>query len=117
MTQLKWSVMTVVIAISGCMEINPRAERIAALTGVAATGQSRYTASCADCHGADGKGTNKSVVGGLTISLVKTRKVHTTPESLTYLLDGIAGTTMEGYSSWTDQQLADVWAYVTSLPE
>jgi mono/diheme cytochrome c family protein len=116
MTQLKWS-LVMAVGLSGCMAINPRAEGIAALTGVASSGQALYTASCADCHGADGKGTSKSVVSGITISLVKTRKVHTTPESLTYLLDGISGTTMEGYASWSDQQLADVWAYVVSLPD
>ncbi len=116
MIRIKW-LFVVVMSLSACMAINPRAESVAKLTGAVTNGQALYTASCADCHGADGKGTSKSVVSGITISLVKTRKFHSTAESLTYLLDGIPDTTMAGYSSWSDQQLADVWAYVASLPE
>jgi mono/diheme cytochrome c family protein len=104
-------------ALSSCMQVSPRAEALSKQQGSAANGQALYEASCADCHGADGRGTDKTVSGGITISLPKSGAYHSAAETLTYIIDGIPDTTMGGYGAWSDQDLLDVYAYIHALPK
>jgi cytochrome c oxidase subunit 2 len=89
----------------------PRGEQVALLTGVAATGQAVYTANCASCHGADGKGTPKSS----NVDITDHVKDHTEAEFLGFIINGVKGTDMASHASLSDQQLADLYAYIKSL--
>ena len=82
-----------------------RAEKVAATTGNAMAGQSLY-ASCASCHGSDGKGTASGP------SLVDAVGHHSSTQLIQTIIDGVPGTTMASYSGLTDQQLADIYAHI-----
>lgn len=81
-----------------------RTADILALSGDSAAGETIYTANCSGCHGADGAGSgsfpaiNGSAASDAYVNLV---------------LDG-AGS-MPGFSSLEDQDIADVFAYISTL--
>ncbi len=97
------------LAFSGCGGTTPptRAQTIAALTGVAATGQGVYNAQCVSCHQADGNG-----IAGVYKSATAYVKANTAEAFFNKLIDGVPNTSMVSYKTLTDQQLADCYAYI-----
>lgn len=86
-----------------------RVTTILGLTGDAAAGETVYTttAGCADCHGTDG-------TGGSGPSLVDAYAEGEDEEMYGHILDGIGD--MPAFAdTLSDQQIADVWAYVGTL--
>lgn len=83
-----------------------RASDILALTGDSAAGESIYTGNCSGCHGADGTGSDSfPAVTGVTAS----------EAYINIVIDGISGTSMPGFSSLADQDIADTFAYIETL--
>jgi mono/diheme cytochrome c family protein len=84
-----------------------RSSAILALTGDAAAGQMSYASRCVMCHGPDGKsGTARHDVPGHA----KNKPTETVNE---LLVGNAAG--MPSYANLTDQQLADLLAYLKTL--
>ncbi len=83
-----------------------RATAVAKLTGVAANGSIVYsqTGKCLSCHGADGKGQKE-------VDLAEPAKNDEVSALAAYVLNGIAPK-MPSASFLTDQQIADVVAYL-----
>lgn len=79
-----------------------RENDILALTGDTTSGETLF-AACSGCHGTDGSGGD----GGPDIQGEGGREAL---ETILYGEDS-----MPGYEGWTDQELADVLAYVESL--
>jgi mono/diheme cytochrome c family protein len=98
------------------VSVNPRAVVVAKVQGVAAEGQAPYDADCASCHGADGKGTPLTVHDGITVNLVNVSRFYAADEFLTLMIDGVPDTTMGGYANLSDQELANLYAYLRGLP-
>ncbi|MFO0640254.1 MAG: cytochrome c [Polyangiaceae bacterium] len=100
-----WLVSASVLAaaVVACSSSDPRADTIAKLTGDAAAGKATYTSQCASCHGADAKSgtTAKNITG------------ESNAEAYAQILAGGGG--MPAFSSLSDQQIANVWAYVLTL--
>jgi mono/diheme cytochrome c family protein len=89
-----------------------RAGQIAALGGRSAQGQGLYQYyACASCHGNDGTGTPSSN----NVSIAARVKVLAPEVFIGKILDGVTGTEMTPYGYLTDQQLADLYAYVASV--
>mgnify|MGYP000952077755 CR=1 FL=1 len=107
MKRVMWSVI-MLAAVSACGPMS-REEKIAALTGTAATGATLYTAQCASCHGADGKGTASGV------DLWEPVKNDPATELLGVIINGKKGTSMASYSGLADQQLADLYAHLKTF--
>lgn len=80
-----------------------RAATISALTGNAADGKANYESTCATCHGSDGKSGSE----GRNITSVSK------DEAIDQILNG--GGSMPAYDDFSDQEIADLAAYVTSL--
>lgn len=79
-----------------------RIDDILALTGDTANGQTLFEANCVSCHLADGSGDiGPSLQGALE------------DDALEYILNGEGS--MPSFSSWSDQDIADVYAYAESL--
>jgi len=83
-----------------------RAQTIEAITGSATQGKSTYDAQCGACHGSDGKGTS---VGSSLVSSVKTR---TGEAFINAIIVGVSGTSMSAYGTLSDQEIANLFAYV-----
>lgn len=82
-----------------------RAADVLALTGDATLGESTFTTTCAGCHNADG---SENIGPGLADSISTL-----TPETaLSTIIDGDGGMPAYGYLS--DEDLADLWAYLTA---
>ncbi len=112
-TPLLLALATLALA-AGCGPAAPpsaRATTIAALTGVSATGQNLYAANCASCHGYDGKGSISSDY----VSIAATVKSRTAGEFIDFILNGVPNTSMASFSTLSDQQLADIYAYVKTV--
>jgi mono/diheme cytochrome c family protein len=84
-----------------------RADEVALLTGTAAAGRKVFEANCASCHGSDAKGTKSGV------NLVEPAKTDPAAEFLGTVING-KGANMSSFAGLTDQQLADVYAYIKS---
>lgn len=102
---------TLTAGLVGCGGGTPtRAETVAGLTGSATNGKSVYESTCSSCHGANAKGT---ATGSNLVAAVKAR---TAESFLGSVINGVTGTVMTAYgNSMTDQQLADLLAYVKEL--
>ncbi len=100
------------LALAGCGAAqNTRATQVLALTGNAGAGSVVYIATCESCHASDGSGTPSSDNVSLK-ARVKTRD----PEAFVgFIIDGVPGTGMVGFPTLTDQQLADVYAYIKGV--
>jgi mono/diheme cytochrome c family protein len=90
---------------SGCGPMT-REEKISALSGTASAGASLYSANCSSCHGVDGKG------AATFPSLVEPVKNDPKAEVVGVILNGKTGTSMMSYATLTDQQVADLYAYL-----
>lgn len=96
-----------VILVIGCAPEADRAQAILDLTGDAAAGEVTYTQQCSACHAADG-------TGGTGPSLVAAYGEGEDLEMIDVILTGDDG--MPGFeSTLSDQEIADVWAYVGTL--
>ncbi|MCB9794979.1 MAG: cytochrome c [Alphaproteobacteria bacterium] len=79
-----------------------REDDILALTPDTANGQTVFENNCASCHEADGSGNvGPSLQGALE------------DDALDYIINGEGG--MPSFSSLSDQDIADVYAYAESL--
>ena len=85
--------------LSACAPRDPRATSVLALGGDVARGRALYAQTCAGCHRADAE-------WRLTLLLYGQDGFVST------MIDGVPRTRMPSFSTWTDQQLADVRAYV-----
>lgn len=101
---MKQLIVVVALALSAC---GGRADQISKMTGVVSSGETLYTQTCADCHGADGAGTQSGV------DLHEPAKNDSAVEVLETIINGKANTAMIPYgNTYTDQQLADLYAYI-----
>jgi mono/diheme cytochrome c family protein len=84
-----------------------RIAAIVALDGDVANGEALYRNTCVLCHGVDGKGSNGEFSGAdLTVSTLDEVGVVTT------LVRGRPATRMASYAYESDEQLADLAAYL-----
>lgn len=98
----------ILLLLTACPEGENETERHPAfgLTGNADAGADVYASTCVSCHAADG-------TGGTGTDLTETVPGMSRDELIEVLVDGIPGTSMVSYASiLTDQQIADVAAYV-----
>lgn len=106
---MKFAVRTLALAavalLSACGPMT-RADQIATITGTASAGASIYTAQCASCHGTDGKGTSSGV------DLHAPAKSETQVKVLNTIINGVTNTAMVSYGALTNQQLADLYAFI-----
>lgn len=99
------SLLTVVLVACGGTDstsTDTRAETVAGLEGSSTTGQTLYSAQCAACHGASGGGGTAPALGGADEL-----------ESIEAMLSGPDD--MPTFTALTDQQLADIAAFVAAL--
>jgi mono/diheme cytochrome c family protein len=96
-----------------------RAEAIAALPGNATAGKATYSSDCASCHGGDGKGQSSTLAdGGTQVTfpyLIEHVGEHPAADFINSIITGVPGTAMASYASLSDQQLADLCAYIKTL--
>lgn len=92
---------------AGCGPMS-RTEKIAALTGTATAGKTVYEANCSSCHGSSGKGTPSSS----NVDITDHVKEHPAADFLAFIVNGVPNTNMASYASLSDQQLADLYAYI-----
>jgi cytochrome c oxidase subunit 2 len=86
-----------------------RTDKIVALTGSVSAGELVYQNNgCSGCHGAKGLGT----ASGPTLD--EPLKNDGKAEIVEVLLDGVKGNAMASYASLSDQQIADLYAYMKS---
>lgn len=88
--------------LAGCGPNEPRAGKVLALAGDPQRGRVLYGQTCAACH---------KVSDAWPITLWLYRPVG----FVSTLIDGVPRTKMPSFAAWTDQQLADVHAYVRAL--
>jgi mono/diheme cytochrome c family protein len=86
-----------------------RAQTIAGLTGVAATGQMLYMQQCVSCHGPAGDAATPSTNNKSMVTYVK---ANTADAAIGILVDGVPNTAMVSFAALSNQQLADIYAYV-----
>jgi mono/diheme cytochrome c family protein len=79
-----------------------RADTVAGLEGSSTTGQTLFSAQCAACHGASGGGGTAPAVAGVDAL-----------EAIEAMLAGPED--MPVYTALTDQQLADIAAFVAAM--
>jgi len=114
--RLALSSLVLSLALAGCggadtsgtdAGVQTRTEKIGALTGDVAAGQLMYENNgCSGCHGAKGLGTTAGPALGEPL------KNDPKAEVVDVLLNGVKGTAMSSYASLTDQQIADLYAYM-----
>lgn len=101
---MKQLIVVAALALAACAG---REDQIAKMTGSATSGATLYTQTCADCHGADGKGTTSGV------DLREPAKSDEATEVIATIINGKANTSMTAYgNTYTDQQVADLYAYL-----
>jgi mono/diheme cytochrome c family protein len=96
------------------LPVVPRAQEVAGLTGKSADGAGIYATDCSRCHSPDGKGGDRSDPKASHSTMLGAIHTFSAPETITLVIQG-AGT-MPAFDRYSDQQLADVYAYIMSLP-
>jgi mono/diheme cytochrome c family protein len=91
----------VLLGIAGCAPHDPRADAIATIKGEPAAGEALYRAACARCHGDAGA---KLASGVAWYGLVG---------SISLVIDG--GYKMPAYPQYSDQEIANLFAYIGSF--
>jgi mono/diheme cytochrome c family protein len=89
--------------LAGCAPHDPRADGIAALAGDPAKGEALYREACARCHSETGA----KLKYGLAL--------YGLAGSISIVIDGVPSTKMQAYSQYSDQQIADLFAYLRSF--
>lgn len=97
------TVILMIQGLGGCAPHEPRAASVLALSGEPARGQALYSRTCAHCHARN---------GGWRLTL----QIYGNDGFVSTLIDGVPHTRMPSFSSWSDQQLADVHAYIRTRP-
>lgn len=97
----------VFVAASACGASQTQITAVSSLSGNASAGQSVYSANCASCHGADGR------TGSANRNIVQAATGNSNGAIGTILLGDGAMPAFDG--TLTDQQIADVVAYVKTL--
>jgi mono/diheme cytochrome c family protein len=87
--------------LGGCAPHDPRADAIAALNGDAAAGEALYRKACTPCHGDTGA------------KLARGSAWYGGAGSISIVIDG--GWKMPAYPQYSDQQVADLIAYIGSF--
>ena len=98
--------MTMLVAgasLAACGPHSPRAGAVLALKGDAARGRALFVGTCAGCHGSG------AAAWRWTLRFYGDDGVVST------MIQGVPHTKMPSFSAWTDQQLADVDAYVRAV--
>jgi mono/diheme cytochrome c family protein len=100
-----------VLAFTSCGTATPptRAQTIAGLTGVAATGQNLYMQQCVSCHGPAGDAMTASTDNKSMVAYVK---ANTSDAVIGIFIAGVPMTSMVSFQALSDQNLADIYAYV-----
>ena len=80
-----------------------RSAAIAKLSGSATQGKTPFTQNCVTCHGTDAK----------SGSAAKNLPAESASSAFTQILEGGGG--MQSFSSLSDQDIANIWAYVVTL--
>jgi mono/diheme cytochrome c family protein len=111
-----WRMSVLGWGLVGCHHVNPRAEQIAQLEGDEGAGEGVYVADCVECHGEDGVGT-EALHNGVPVNLTTASHYYREVVFLTMIIDGVDGTEMEPWGSLSDQEVADVYAYILSFPK
>jgi mono/diheme cytochrome c family protein/uncharacterized membrane protein len=81
-------------------------------------GEPLFVANCATCHGGRGQGDgeqaglNGIIPANLTVSHAR---AHSDADLANWIRNGIAGTKMPGFPDLTDEEIADIVAYVREL--
>jgi putative heme-binding domain-containing protein len=75
-----------------------------------AYGASLYAAQCTTCHGSNGDG-----VGGVNLKSGQIRRATTDRELTTLITNGIPGTAMPAFKSFTQAEQAGIVAYIRSM--
>ncbi len=103
------SLTLILMVLSFCTAcgVDERAEDVVELQGNATNGKALYEMGCNGCHGDDGRG------GTYNISVVFARRVHRDVAIADTIING--SDDMPAYDQWTDQQIADVIAYIHEL--
>jgi mono/diheme cytochrome c family protein len=88
-----------VLALSGCAPDTPRARSVVALQSDAARGGALYEQNCSQCH-------LDPTNWGVVLALYGASGVVST------VINGVPHTRMPAFAGMTDQQLADLYAYL-----
>lgn len=97
------AVSLVALGSLACSSASPRTTTISALKGDAVAGKTVYTTNCASCHGADAK----------SGSAGKNLPGESAEEAYGQIVEGGGG--MPAFGTLSDQDVANVWAYVQTL--
>jgi thiosulfate dehydrogenase len=85
---------------------------------VMANGETRYTRTCAGCHGADGKNLNfKTVATPQYLGDIAVGNPWEFLHKALYGQPGVSGMPPVSTRGWSDQDLTDLLAYVQSLAD
>jgi len=102
MRRVAWAMLA--LSLAGCAPHEPRAATVLALSGDPTRGQALYGQTCAQCH--------KAKAGwSLTLALYGPDGFVST------LIDGVPHSKMPSFASWSDQQLADLHAYIRTIKD
>ena len=100
MRALSATLVVVLMSLAACGPHEPRAKAVLALYGDPARGRALYAQTCGRCHGGGAAAWRWTLLFYGDDGVVST------------MIDGGPHTRMPSFSSWSDQQLADVHAYV-----
>lgn len=84
--------------LSSCGPENPRAAKIEAMAGSTANGRTLFARDCASCHQAKG--------------MTYATEWYPRRAFLSVILDGVPETRMRSFASYSDQDVADIYAYL-----
>lgn len=103
--------------IDGLIDMSLYIDSSGIATGVAANGQSLFTANCASCHGADGKTIDfDSATGVQGVGWLSNDNPQETLHKIRWGAPDGMMPSMVG-AGLTDQQMADILAYAQTLPQ
>jgi mono/diheme cytochrome c family protein len=88
------------LAMSACAPHVPRAKAVLALNGDPARGRALYAQTCARCHSGGGEAWRWTL------------RIYGDDGVVSTLIVGVPHTRMPSFAAWSDQQIADVHAYL-----
>jgi mono/diheme cytochrome c family protein len=102
MLRLRHTALAATLALAACGPHEPRADRVLTLTGDPARGRPLYEATCGGCH-------------HVPSAWPWTLPFYGPNGFVSTLIDGVPRTRMPSFAGWSDQQLADVYAFIRTL--